>query len=259
MNPSNQLRFSLSDRIDGAEITPSWVSLALLNSFPRDVSDFLKGSSRDVDPIQVRIAIEKGSLVFVASEIKTATSLWKDLERLQQHAQSLDEIDPKRAEIIERWQDSALKNPNRRYSIGDSPNSELIYVDSKSNYRKTGEDSWVVVEKYLHGRVVDLGGETKPNVHFKLDDGTTLTIDSTQALLANEKRNWVYQSVLLHITAEENLRTGKLRNPRLLAFEPYEPYYDQDEFDRMVERGTKAWADVKDASSWVDELRGGKS
>jgi hypothetical protein len=32
--------------------------------------------------------------------------------------------------------------------------------------------------------------------------------------------------------------------------------YDDDEFNLMVERGTKAWADAPDATKWVDELRG---
>lgn len=27
------------------------------------------------------------------------------------------------------------------------------------------------------------------------------------------------------------------------------------EFDEMVKRGTKAWADVPDAADWVDDLR----
>lgn len=31
-----------------------------------------------------------------------------------------------------------------------------------------------------------------------------------------------------------------------------------DEFNLMVERGTKAWADVPDATEWVEELRGNK-
>lgn len=31
---------------------------------------------------------------------------------------------------------------------------------------------------------------------------------------------------------------------------------DQDDFEKMVERGTKAWADVKDATEWLEELRG---
>ena len=256
MNPQNELRFSLSDRIDDWEIGPSCVPLALLGQFQADVSDFLKGSSRDVDPMQVAIAIEEGSLVLVASGLLAAASLWADFERLKQ-TESLDQIDPKRAEVMERWQAAARQSLYRRYSLSDSSRKEFVRVDAQSNFRRVEEDMWVVVEKYLHGRVVDLGGKTKANVHLELADGALLKIASGQDLLANEERNWLYRPALLHVTAEENLRTGELRNLRLMAFEPYEPSYDEGEFKRMVERGTRAWADVKDASLWIEELRGG--
>ncbi len=32
--------------------------------------------------------------------------------------------------------------------------------------------------------------------------------------------------------------------------------YDEHEFKRMVERGTQAWANVPDATAWVENLRG---
>jgi hypothetical protein len=34
------------------------------------------------------------------------------------------------------------------------------------------------------------------------------------------------------------------------------PKFDEAEFNAMVEKGTKTWADVPDAAQWVDELRG---
>lgn len=39
------------------------------------------------------------------------------------------------------------------------------------------------------------------------------------------------------------------------AFEAHQPSYDEDEFKLMVERGTKAWAGVTDATAWVEALR----
>ncbi len=32
--------------------------------------------------------------------------------------------------------------------------------------------------------------------------------------------------------------------------------YDEEEFNLMVEKGTKAWADVPDINSWLEEIRG---
>lgn len=258
MKPINELRFSISDRIEGAEIGPARVPLALLGQFQAEVADFLKGSSRDVDPRQVFVAIEKGSLTLAASNLSAASSLWRDLNLLE-HGDALDEIDPKRATIVEGWQSAARQFPQRDYSIGKSARKSIVRVNAQTNYRKISEDVWVTVEKFFHGKIVDMGGKNKANVHLELENGALLTITSGQDLIAREERNRIYQPALLHIAAEENLRTGALRELKLLSFEQYEPEYDESAFKHMVERGTRAWADVADAAEWVDELRGGKS
>jgi hypothetical protein len=256
VNPTNALRFSLADRVDGADIGPARVPLALLGQFQNDVSEFLKGSSRDIDPGQVQVAIEEGSLSLVASGLLAAASLWHDLDQIKQ-SESLDHIDPKRAVIVEHWQAAARQFPHRRYAVGEVQRKPLMLVNAQSNFRRVAEDAWVVVEKYLHGRVVDLGGKTKANVHLELENGATITVASSQDTLAKEDRNRLYRPALLHITAEENLSSGELRNLHLLAFADYDPAYDEGAFNRMVERGTIAWADAGDASEWIERLRGG--
>ncbi|MCX7094413.1 MAG: hypothetical protein NTY50_13310 [Methylobacter sp.] len=255
MNPTDQLRFAVNDRINDAEVRPSHVPLVLLGEFQKDVSEFLKGSSRDVDPAKILVSIEEGSLAFVATGLLTASTLWTDLEHLKS-ADSLSLIDSKRASVVERWQSVAQKNPHRRYSVVDQlAQVSFFMIDSTSNFRRI-EDGWVYVEKYLHGNVVNMGGSTKANVHLKLDNGVTLTIASTQAKLARGEQNRLYRSALLHVTAEENLLTKELRNLNLLAFEDHQPRYDDDEFNLMVERGTKAWADIPNATAWLEALRG---
>jgi hypothetical protein len=254
MKPINQLRFAVSDRINGADVGPARVPLALLGEFQKDVSEFLKGSSRDIDLMEVQVSIETGSLAFVASGLLAATSLWADLAHLKS-AGSLSVIDSKRANVVQRWQSSARQNPHRRYLVSDHSASAFFSVDSTSNFRKIG-DAWVHVEKYLHGRVVDMGGKTKANVHLELENGITMTIASTQDLLAQGEQNRSYRPALLHVAAEENLLTGELRNLRLLAFEAHQPSFDDDEFNRMVARGTQAWDDVPDSTVWLESLRG---
>lgn len=257
MNPINQLRFAVNDRINDDDVSPSHVPLALLGEFQKEVSDFLRGSNRDVDPTKVLVSIEDGSLAFVATGLLAASTLWADLEHLKS-SDSLSLIDSKRASIVERWQAVAQKNPHRRYLVADQSAQVSFSVDSTSNFRRV-EDAWVHVEKYLHGNVVDMGGSTKANVHLKLENGVTLTIASTQDKLAEGEQNRLYRPALLHVTAEENLLTRELRNLILLDFEAHQPSYDDDEFNLMVERGTKAWADVPDATAWLEALRGNQA
>ncbi len=120
-------------------------------------------------------------------------------------------------------------------------------------------EAWVSVEKYVHGKVVDWGGKTKANVHLEMTDGTVLKVSAAQNLLAQEEHNRLYRSVLLHISAEENLLTGTIRNPILLAFEAHQPAFDETEFQQMVQRGTTAWSDVPNAGDWVESMRGNRA
>ncbi len=257
MDPIDQLRFSVRDLIDKVEIGPEHVPLALLGEFQKDVAEFLRGASRDVDPSQLQVSIESGSLALSVSGLLAATTLWADLAHLT-WPNALALIDPKRANVLERWQAAARENPNRGYSVADKSGKVFVMVDARTDFTRI-DDVWVQVEKYLHGKVVDMGGKTKANVHLELENGQTLTVGSSHELLAQGERNRLYRPALLHVTAEENLHTGELRALRLLAFETHQPSYDDDEFRRLVERGTKAWEDVTNATEWVDTLRGGQA
>lgn len=257
VNPIDQLRFSVHDLINDVEVGPAHVPLALLGEFQKDVADFLRGTSRDVDPSQVLVSIESGSLAFAASGLLAATTLWTDLAHITS-PDALTLIDPKRASVLERWQAVARENPNRSYTVADKAGRAFFVVDGRTNLTKI-DDVWVQVEKYLHGKIVDMGGKTKANVYLELENGQTLTVSSSHDLLAQDDRNRLYRPALLHVTAEENLLTGELRTLRLLAFETHHPNYDDNEFRLMVERGTKAWEDVVNVTEWTDALRGGQA
>ncbi len=254
MGPANTLRFALRDRINGVDVGPKHVPLSLLGEFQKDVSDFLQGSSRDVNPAEVLVSVDEGSLVLVATGLLGASTLWSDVARLSDPT-SQEAIDPKRAAVVERWQIQARTNPQRIYRLEDAASRPLATVNARSNFRRP-VDTWVTVEKYLHGKVVDWGGKTKANVHLVLEDGKSLVVAATQQLLAQESENRLYRPALLHVTAEENLSTGELRNLNLRSFEAHRPAYDEDEFQQMVRKGTAAWADVPDAAQWVESLRG---
>lgn len=254
METADSLSFALSDRILNAEVSPRHVPLALLGHFQEEVQDFLRGSNKDVDTSQVLVSIEDGSLAMVVTGLLAANNLWKDIARLENPA-ALGLMDPKRAAVIERWQLAARKHPHRSYRLTDSVGRLSVLVDAGTDFRNQVEAIWVPVEKYLLGTVVDWGGKTNPNVHLDLGNGRAHKIASSQNLLANEKENRLYKQALLHVSAEENLRTGALRNLNLLSFAEHKPTWNEAEFDKLVRKGTQAWADTPD--DWLETLRSG--
>ncbi|MGY6519360.1 MAG: hypothetical protein ACXIUZ_11685 [Lysobacteraceae bacterium] len=252
MNPADTLRFVLDDRIDDATVGPSRVPLGLLKQFHQDVAEFLAGSKREVDPQQVMVSVQEGSLVLAISGLLAATGLWHDVTQLQGD-EDVARIDDRRAEVMERWQATVRKHPHRRYALADREGVAVVRVDGASDFRKRAVAAWVPVEKYLSGQITDLGGTTKANVHLRIASGRVLTIASSQQLLAEQEQNRLYRLATLRVSAEEHLDTGDLRNLVLMGFEDTRPTWDEAQFDEMVQRGTAAWKDVPD--DWLETLR----
>lgn len=247
-----RLELVLDDVIGGEPIRPSSMPVALLASFHKEVADFLKGSQTDVDLNMLRVGVESGSYKLVLSSAALVAGLVSDLALLR--SGNLDDMDPKRAQVIESWQKNARRHPTRRYALLVNGESS-IDIHAASHFMRQEQATWVRVEKYLLGEIVDLGG-TKPNTHLQLSDGTRLTIQTRHDQVLEQSDNLVYRQAMLRVSAEQELHSGKLRNVHLIEFVRYQPRFDPDAFAAMVAKGRKAWADVPDASRWVEEQRG---
>lgn len=247
-----RLELVLDDVVDGKAVTPSSMPVGLLNQFHEQVARFLKGSHADVRLDSLRVSIEAGSYKLVLPTMALVSGLASDIALLG--SGNVDDMDAKRAAVIEEWQKSAQRVQTRRYVLQVDP-AKPVYIHAGSRFERHDNAMWVAVEKYIHGQVVDLGGK-KPNLHLQLADGTMLKINTDQDQVLHEEKNRVYRSALLRVRAEEDLDTGKLRNVRLIEFGNYDPTFDAQSFAAMVAKGRKAWADVADASQWVEEQRG---
>lgn len=253
--PESKLLFQLSDRIAGVDVSPKAVPLSLLRQFSSDVGQFIAGSTRDVDLADLSVAIIEGSLAFAIPSASLPPALLSDLASLERE-DSLHLIDPKRTEVIQRWQQQPRTNAARRYVIGQEGAKPFIVVSAESKYRVGSAEPWALTERYLLGKVMDMGGKSSANLHLQLADGRTVTVDATQQQIAAERENRVYHEALLRVEVEEHIRTGQFRNARLIHFAPYRPHFDSDAFDEMVRKGTQAWKGVENPAAWVREQRG---
>jgi len=253
-----KIAFVLREKIAGVEVTPDTIGLSQFNEFNQQVADFIAGSERlKLDDIHVSVGRGSYKLTVTLTVVALA-AITPDLRMLQRQ-DTLGEIDPKRAEIVSKWQARTKSNPGLRYAIrpeGMPP--QAIELSAASDYRIGDIVPWVKVEKYLFGMVVDMGGAQKINVHIRLDDsGEVVRIGANQGYLKDQEENRLYHKVLVRVEAEQHFRTGQLRNLRLLSFEDYTPQYDEAALDRFAEAGRRAWADVPDSAKWVQQLRGG--
>ena len=253
-------KFTMKRTADGAEITPATISLPLFVEYNEQVLRFLRGSGKGADLVDSRVGIEDGSFrLAVTLDAAIAATLAPDFARLQQQ-DSLGDIDPMRARVIREWQAEARKYPDRAYSIEEIGDVDVkpVTVNVQSDYHRRDDDQWVQVEKYLTGKIYEAGGKNKANLHLLLEDSNqAIIIETPEELLRNDPQNRLYHEARLRVTARQNLRTGQLKEFRLLEFAELAREFDETAYQRLVERGTQAWAGVADAGAWVEEQRGG--
>ncbi|MCH9827496.1 MAG: hypothetical protein K0U79_07095 [Gammaproteobacteria bacterium] len=250
---TDRLEFVVDDVVNGDPIAPSSMPVGLLNQFHEQTARFLKGTHSDIDLDSLRVSIEKGSYKLVLPTTVLVSGLASDIALLANG--NLDDMDTKRAEVVEEWQKAAQRIQTRRYGL--LPESgQPIQIHSGTRLERHENAIWVAVEKYIHGDVMDLGG-IKPNLHLKLRDGTNLTVSTNLGQLRDEEKNLVYRSAMLRVKAEEDIVTGKIRNIHLLEFVPHSSSFEANELDEMVAKGRVAWADVPNATEWVEMQRGG--
>jgi hypothetical protein len=253
------LEFSLDDRVDDQPLTPETVDLPTLRGFLEEVETLVKGDVLSETLAQSRVRIEEGSLKVVALVSSLlAANVKADIAKLKETG-DLDAIQPKRAQIIERWQTRARRSPYRRYAIGDTEHDHQVRIEDTTTFQHRSENAWVAVEKYLTGKVVDAGGKQNPNVHLVLaDSGDDVLVQATEQQLGEEKDNQLYKEVTLRVQAEQHLRTKALRNIRLIQFLPRGTEVDEQALGSLWEKGREAWKDVKSPKDWVDNLRGNR-
>lgn len=256
-NELTEMVFSLDDVIGGQPLTPETVDLPTLRGFLEEVETLIKGDVPGASLADSRVRIEKGSVKVVALVAHLlAGAAQADFAKLEQTG-DLDSIQPKRAQVIERWQLRARRSPSRVYSIADGTGGHAVRVMKTSQFQHGGENAWVSVEKHLTGKVVDLGGKQDPNVHLVLaDTGESVRVGATEEQLGAEKENQLYKDVTLRVQGEQHLRTKALRNLRLIQFTLQTADVDEQALASLWEKGRRAWKDVTSAVGWVEDLRG---
>jgi hypothetical protein len=253
------LVFSVNDKLNDDPISPSNVSLSIILEMADFTKQFIKGDSK-IDVDQIQVSIVDGSFAIAARPTPIISDAVRDFEIIKDTG-LLNNIDNKRAEIIETLQDKARKFTSRYYNITDSiastnSNSKSIQISRDSNYKKIKTELWVDTELYLTGIINQLGGKGRTNMHLTLDNEESAIIDIDSETIKNDKENRIYKPQTIRVSAKKSTLTGKLQDIRFISFEKYYPQFDEDEYKHLIKRTKGAWKDIPDISDWVENQRG---
>jgi hypothetical protein len=249
------ITFAFDEDAQALSVTPERVALGSLREFAKDVEDFLRGDDKEIDCASLTVAVVDGSFGLRTEPIALAPSLVRDLALIAS-TQTLDVVSERRRNILLGWQKRARGARRQRFRIEATNLASPLRVDASTDYRSDDADQWVRVERYMRGEVVEVGGARSVNAHIKLPNGITLAVDATREQLRDDRANRLYKPAMVRFSADFNVITSQYRGAKLIAFEEYEPKFDEKSFSRLTDRGARAWADVDDAAQWVEGLRG---
>ncbi|MGB0745064.1 MAG: hypothetical protein ACPGSB_11130 [Opitutales bacterium] len=251
--------FKLRAKVRGQEVTPETIPLGRFNRFNAEVEQLILGSlkSAPVDDIHARITSGSYALDI---ELPAAVylDLRSDLERIAESGMP-DGVDPKRLEVVTRWQNEASEAEDLVYEIapGWQPDATLRIDHSHRLLTPEPKPVWFATEKYLNGEITTAGGATQANLQLRVPGyARILTIAATREQLKSLTIGRLYEDQMIRVRGEERLDTGELRNLELIEFIEHRKDYDEDYINALIEKGTRRWADVPDANAWLRELRG---
>ena len=167
---------------------------------------------------------------------------------------SIEFLDYKRAAIIEKFQKKAKLN-NWEITIStSSTDKKSLKIDNTTHYFNVSPD-FIETEFYLYGEIYQEGG-ISPNIHIITKEFGKLTISATkEQLLEGDQK--LYKIYGVKASGKKNLNDNKLFDLTLIKFIDYNPEFDKDELNLLIEKAKPNLSRIKNVDIWLNELRGG--
>jgi len=238
------------------ELTPSNYDIKDIISILESLESMLFPATKKDRPT-ISYSIEKGSVRHKFRTSMQAVLGFSAILGQIQHENSIDFLELKSAEAIERIQQVAYQK-NYAFEISTSvQNSGAIKIDAKSKLIRS-ESIWVDAEFYFYGTLTNAGGKSKVNVHLDTQEFGSLTIDTPKEFLENKEDNLLYKKFGVRASGRQNSETGEIdRNSlKLIHLIHFSPKYDEEYLNERISKAKKKWQGVN-KNEWLKDLRGG--
>jgi hypothetical protein len=165
---------------------------------------------------------------------------------------SLDFLDYKRQEILDKFQKNATKEGliiEFNSSLSENP---LLIIDRNTNYDIL-IPQFIESEFYLYGEIYQEGGKN-PNIHISTTKYGNLAVSATkEQILSGEKKT--YKPYGIKVRGKKNLSDGKVFDLKLLDFIDYKPVFDKTLLQKVIDKASKNLNKITDLDNWIDSLK----
>lgn len=234
-------------------LTPKDVDINEVKTVISDIETFLY-PTRDEKKLRPQISydIDSGSAKHQFFLPISAVILFNGLTSEINKRKSLDFLDYKRQEIIDKFQQKALKEGFTIKFNSSLSKEPLLIIDSQTSYNMNSPQFYNS-EFYLYGEIYQEGGKN-PNIHISTSKFGNLTISATKEQILNGDKK-TYKPYGIKVAGKKNLSDGKFSDLKLVEFISYLPVFDRSLLDKVIERASYNLSKIKNVDNWIEGLK----
>lgn len=234
-------------------LTPKDVDINEVKNVISDIETFLY-PTREEKKLRPQISydIESGSAKHKFYLPISAVILFNGLTTEIRKRKSLDFLDYKRQEVIDKFQKKAIKEGFIiEFNNSLSTESSLV-IDTSTNYDMIAP-KFYESEFYLYGEIYQVGGKN-PNIHISTSKFGNITISATKERILNGEKK-TYKPYGVKVKGKKSLSDGKFNDLKLVEFINYRPSFDKSLLDKIIDRASKNLNKITNLDQWIDGLK----
>lgn len=250
-------------KIDGKkgnnELTPDNYDIKEIITVLENAENLLFPNDKKDRPT-ISYGIEKGSVKHIIKTTMQSIIGFNAIIAQIDTAQNIDFLDLNTAKAIEKFQEIS-KSHNYNFALTTSIHkSSILNITPKTKFYRS-EALWIDAEFYFYGKITNMGGVNKSNIHISTEEHGNLTIQTNKDFLEHYEKNPLYKQFGIRAIGKQNVETGEIDKNTLTFKEivEYSPKYDEDYLNTLIKKATKTWGGITNADKWLRDLRGGYS
>ncbi len=161
------------------------------------------------------------------------------------------------ASAFEEIQNNAIKS-DFSFSISTSvENSNKLSISKTTNFFRT-EAIWLDAEFYFYGKITNMGGKDKANIHLVTEEFGSLIIQTPKEEIEKIDNNPLYKTFGVRAVGRQHSETGEIdiHSLKYLELVAYQPKYDTDYLKNLRTKATNNWLKNINPDEWLSEIRG---
>jgi len=253
MEEKGFIEVKIEGSVGNKPLKPEDIDIAEIKEIISDLESFLyPGRAEKSERPHISYKIEEGSAKHYFHLPISAVLLFNGLTGEIATRGTIDFLDFKRAEIIEKFQRKALEKNYEVTLTNSLSEAKTLKINKDTKYFSVGAN-FIETELILYGKI-DAEGGVNPNFHIETKEFGRLTVSATvDQLLEGEKRLYKFYGV--RVSGKQSLPEGKPFDLKLLNYIEYNPIFNRIELDLLIERAKPNLSQIADVDAWLNQIR----